>query len=288
MKTLIASALCALAGVAPADAQDNKTLSLDFGVYQSDKATTMYKSFTPILEELMADMEQRLSRPVDIKLTIFKSYDEGITAIAKGDVDFVRFGPAPYITAKDQQPGIELLAMETEKGEKRFKGVVIVAKDSPIQTIADLKGKKFAFGDQNSTIGRYLVQAELFDAGLRMDDLADCCKYLGRHDKVAQAVEAGDFDAGSVQKSTFDKANEKGTLRVLKSFDNVTKPWVARKGLDRTTFDAIRQSLFALKDEAILKELKISGFVPTTDSEYQVIRDGMKKAEGFEAKRAGT
>jgi hypothetical protein len=36
--------------------------------------------------------------------------------------------------------------------------VIAVQKDSPLKTLAELKGKKFAFGDQNSTIGRYLAQ----------------------------------------------------------------------------------------------------------------------------------
>ena len=266
--------------------QEAPTLSLTFGVYQSDKATVMYRQFTPVLDALMAAMESRLQRPVDIKLTIFRSYDDGIESVARGDVDFVRFGPAPYITAKSKQADLELLAMETENGDKRFKGVVIVQKNSPIQSLKDLKGKKFAFGDPNSTIGRYLVQAELFKAGITGRDLAEY-KYLGRHDIVVKAVEIGDFDAGSVMEQVYEKANTKGHLRVLASFDNVTKPWVARKGLDPAVRDAIRQSLFELKDPATLKELKISGFVATSDEEYQPVRDGMRLAEEFEIPRSG-
>ena len=266
--------------------EDPKALSLSFGVYQSDKATVMYRSFTPVLEALMASMESRLGHPVDIKLTIFKSYEDGIESLANGDVDFVRFGPASYITTKARQPGIELIAMETESGDKRFKGLVVVPKESPIRTLADLRGKRFAFGDPNSTIGRYLVQAELVKAGITGKDLKDY-QYLGRHDTVVKAVEIGDFDAGSVMQQTFEKANAKGTLRVLASFDNVTKPWVARKGMEKSTLDAIQAGLYSLKDPAAFKELKISGFVPTSDDEYRLVREGMKLAEGFESPRGG-
>ena len=69
--------------------------------------------------------------------------------------------------------------------------------------------------------------------------------------------------------------------------ENVTKPWVARKGLDKATYDAVQNGLFAIKDPAILKELKISGFVPTSDDEYKLTREGMQIAERFENPRSG-
>ena len=266
--------------------ETDRTVSLSFGLYQSEKATTMYKRFTPLLEALQTDMEARLGRPVDIQLKIFKTYDQAIDALASGDVDFVRFGPASYITAQARQPAIQLLAMEHENGEKRFQGHIAVRAESPIKTLADLKGRTFAFGDQNSTIGRYLVQAELVKAGIRLSDLKDH-KYLGRHDAVANAVSSGAFDAGSLRANAFEKANEKGQMRILWTFENVTSPWVARAGLDAETFKGLQQSLLAFADAASLKELKITGFAPTSDEEYRPVREGMKLADEFERERTG-
>ena len=293
MQVLIASllSLCALGTPQQRSACPSKvpsdTLTLNFGVYQSEKATVMYRKLTPIMDFLSDDLDTRLNRPVDVKLTIFNTYEECIAALVKGEVDFVRLGPASYVTAKCKQPNIELLAMEAENGEKRFKGVIIVRKDSPIHSLADLKGKRFAFGDQNSTIGRYLAQAELVKAGLHWGDLAQC-KYLGRHDTVASAVQLGDFDAGSVHIKAFDAANTKGDLRVLVSFDNVTQPWVARAGMDHAAIEALQKSLMSIKDPDLLKELKISGFLPTSDAEYQFVRDGMKQAEEFTGQTRGS
>lgn len=263
-----------------------RTLSLSFGLYQSEKATTMYKRFTPVLEALQSDMEARIGRPVDIQLRIFKTYDQAIDAIATGEIDFVRFGPASYITAKARQPAVQLLAMEQENGDKRFQGHIVVRTESPIRTLADLKGRTFAFGDLNSTIGRYLVQAELVKAGIRLSDFKDH-KYLGRHDAVANAVSSGAFDAGSLRTNAFEKANEKGQMRILWTFENVTSPWIARAGLDAEAFDALRQCLLAFSDPSSLKELKISGFFPTSDEEYQLVREGMKLADEFERERSG-
>ncbi len=283
---LISLGILALVAAAPLASAQQKTLTLTFGVYPTDKATVMYRTFTPMIDELEDRVAKRLNQPVDIHLTIFRSYEDGIDALCKGTVDFVHFGPASSIVAKQRAPGIKLLAMEHENGEKRFQGVIFVGKDSPIHTLADLKGKRFAFGDPNSTIGRWLVQAELVKAGVVADDLASF-KYLERHDQVADVVVHGDFDAGSVKMSTFQKANAKSELRSIATFENVTKPVVAREGLDQPVFEAIQSALIEMKEPALFKDLKISGFMSTSDAEYDFVREGMKRAAAFEGRRGG-
>ena len=100
------------------------TLTLSFGVYQSDKATVMYKKLTPVLEYLQEDLEKRVGRPVDIHLSIFKSYDEGIAALVNGDIDFVRFGPASYITAK-LSPIFQTLPLRTKPRNTIARNLII-------------------------------------------------------------------------------------------------------------------------------------------------------------------
>jgi phosphonate transport system substrate-binding protein len=116
--------------------------------------------------------------------------------------------------------------------------------------------------------------------GLHHDDLPNS-EYLGRHDKVAGAVELGDFAAGSLRLSAFQDLNKRGALRVLTTFENVGQPWVARAGMEKAVIEALQQGLYSIKDPSILKELKITGIVPTSDNEYAVVREGMKSAEEF-------
>ncbi len=274
--------LTALSVTSSAQELSQPTSSLTFGVYQSDKASVMYKMFFPVIQYIQSDLKRSLGRPVDIELRIFRSYDEGIESLVAGKVDFVRFGPASYITAKGRNNRIKLLAMEHKSGKKRFKGLIIVAVDSPIRSLTDLKGRSFAFGNRNSTIGRYLAQAKLVKAGIHANDLRNF-DYLGRHDKVARAVELGDYDAGAVKIKTYKRANKNGTLRTLVSFDNVTKPWVAREGLDATVFEALQKLLFGLTDPAVLKKLKVSGFMVTSDAEYELVREAIKMAWQFDS-----
>lgn len=261
--------------VTPASAEN-----LIFGVYTSDKPTVMYKKFTPIIRHLEQYMKEK---KMDVKITmkIFASYSGAIDAVVEGEIDFARFGPASYILAHGRNKGVRLLCMEHKKGKKQFKGVFITRSDAQtIVSLKDIDGKSFAFGDQNSTIGRYLSQAELVKNGITSGDLKSS-SYLGRHDKVALAVAAGNYDAGVVKENTYKKyATSKG-LKIIAEFPNVTKPWVIRAGFEEDIFKVLQQGMLRLQDKEILKSLKQDGFVVATDREYDFVRQGMKLSKQF-------
>ena len=137
-----------------------------------------------------------------------------------------------------------------------------------IQSVNELKGKRFAFGDEKSTIGRYLSQQYLLQHGITAADL-DSYDYLGRHDRVGYAVAAGEFDAGALKESTYKKLLNKGVvLRPIATFQNVTKPWVARSGLSERVFSALRLALLEYKNPEGLKALGKDGFVVGSHEDY--------------------
>ena len=153
--------------------------------------------------------------------------------------------------------------------------------DSSFNSLNDLSGSSFAFGDENSTIGRYLSQAELVEAGLTVTDL-ESYDYLGRHDRVVAAVLHGKYDAGAAKESTFAKYRETG-LRALRSFDNVTKPWVARSNIAEDHFVALQDVLLNTSNPEILTTFSksLSGVAPCEDSEYDCVREGMERSRMF-------
>jgi phosphonate transport system substrate-binding protein len=259
---------------------NDKPLRLDFGVYQSDRATVMYRKLTPILEAIQFPIEQLLQHPVDIHLTIFDDYESGITALIDGDVDFVRFGPASYILAQQRNPNISLLAMEQRKGLTRFNGFIIARADSGITELKDVRGKTFAFGDANSTIGKFLAQSELLKVGIDADDLKHY-DYLGRHDLVANAIISGTHDVGALRETTYRKLCDHKKIIIIHAFENVTKPWLARADLAQPVQEAITQALLSLDKVEVLGELGCSGFIHGVPEAYDIIREGMKKSEAF-------
>jgi phosphonate transport system substrate-binding protein len=256
---------------------------LTFGIYQFNKPTEVLKQIQPALDTLERSLGRELGESVRVQMQLTATYQEGLDRLANGTVDLVRFGPASYVTARRRSPGIELLAAEQEDGAMVCRGVIVVRADSDIRSLADLRGRRFAFGDDQSTIGRYLSQSLLVDAGITARDLAGF-EYLHRHDKVYGAVALGDFDAGALHEQIFEDRNKKtNALRPLVAFDNVGKPWIARAGLEPRLVAALRRTLLGLKEPKALKALAVSGFMVAKDADYDFVRAAMAKAEQFQA-----
>jgi phosphonate transport system substrate-binding protein len=111
-------------------------VSLVFGTYSSDKPSAMVAQLRPSLDDIAQSMGQILGEEVEINMKVVRSYDDGVALIVEGQVDFMRLGPASYVRAKDDNPGIEVLVMENKHGAKRFNGVIAVHKDSDITDVS--------------------------------------------------------------------------------------------------------------------------------------------------------
>lgn len=259
-------------------------ISLDFGVYVSDKPTTVVRQFRPLLNALEQSMAKRLGEPVQIRMKVASTYEQGLDDLITGKVGFSRFGPASYVLAKQAFPALRLLAMETNKGEKSFDGAIVVRTDSRIRGIKELAGKNFAFGDDQSTIGRYLAQLLLLENGVRANSLKHY-EYLNRHDAVGAAVADGRFDAGALKEGTLKKLIADGmSLRVLQKFPNVTKPWIAHPSMPEKVFRALHDAMLEMKDEEAFRQLAsdgADGFAAGTDGEYDRIRMSIARNPEF-------
>ena len=276
---LAAFALVLLFSLVPG--QSRADVTLVFGTYAADKPTATVKKYKPFLTFLASRMSERLGEPVDIRMKISKTYEDGIAQLANGDVDFARFGPASYVAVTEMNTEVKIVAMESKKGEKRFKGVIAVHENSEFNSLADLKGHSFAFGDELSTIGRYLAQSHLLNAGVSAANLSGF-SFLGRHDLVGEAVGAGKFDAGALKESTYKKLVQKGVpLRVLFDFDNVTKPWLAHPKVPDRVRQAMQDVMLAEKNDERVREISKNGFLAGTDEDYQLVRDAMQHSASF-------
>jgi phosphonate transport system substrate-binding protein len=263
-----------------ATTQADKTLT--FGIYGYIRSDVLYRKFTPLIDHIQKQLNIQ-GWNIEIQVKLYPNYDEAIDALTRGQIDFARFGAVSYILAKDKNPDIQLLAMENNFGRKYFNGVIFVKKDSPIQTLADVKGKMMAFGSKDSTTGRYLAQAVLKNEGITGADLAGY-DYLGQHDAVALSVSKGDFQAGASNENTFNRYKDRFGLRSITTFSCVTKPWIVRDNMDANLFNALQTILFELNDMNILKDFKRNGFVKAEDSDYDQIRKGMFAASDFPVK----
>jgi phosphonate transport system substrate-binding protein len=212
-----------------------------------------------------------------VNLVIPTNYNATVEALGNGSLDFAYLGGLTYLKARKQY-GVIPLVQRTSDLE--FHSLFITGTDSGIKSLADLKGKSFAFGDINSTSGHLMPYMELKQAGINVDaDLK--FRYTGSHPATAKAVESGAVDAGALDESVYNSMIAEGKLDKTKvrvfytSKPFVDYVWVARKDVSQDEKEKFVMAFTRLKegkDDAILQILRGKSFVRATDDEYGVLR----------------
>lgn len=254
---------------------------LTFGTYSPDKPSSMVRQLRPIVQWIAAEAGQILGEKLNIRIQVVRGYEQGVALITDGKVDFTRLGPASYVMAKRANPSLSIIAMEKKNGRKMFQGIIAVHRDSRFKSVEDLRGTVFGFGNKRSTLGRYFAQLYLTKAGIRADDLKSY-EYLGRHDKVGRAIGAQLVDAGALEETTFYKLVRSGVpIRAIAKMTNATRPWVARAGLDKRLYNALRQAMLTLDDPEIAKKFRFQGFLVGSDKDYEPTRRAIQENYRF-------
>ena len=256
----------------------------NFAVYAQQRPSTMLADMAPILAHLEERLNEILRKPVRIDLRIYRDYDSAQKALVEGSVDFMRIGSASYIECKQRNADIRLLAAQNDY----VKGCIFVRIDSPITRLEELRGKRVAFVDPDSTTGNLLPKFQLYRAGLRSRELLDRgTNYLFRHDLTISAVTNGSAHAGAARASIVGKFNEQSpVVRIIKEFgENIGMPWVGRSGLDPAEAKSLVNVLLAVRDARLLGPLgnKPTGFMSARDEDYNPLREAIIEARRFES-----
>jgi phosphonate transport system substrate-binding protein len=225
-------------------------------------------------------LASKTGRPVE--LVIPTNYNATVEALGNGSLDFAYLGGLTYLKARGAY-GVVPLVQRTS--DKQFHSLFITQTGSPIAKLADLKGKRFAFGDVSSTSGHLMPDYALRNAGIDPDsDLT--ARYTGNHPATAKAVESGTADAGALDESVFKALLDGGQIDKSKVRVFYTTPpfvdyvWVARKDIPAGERDAFANAFLALRqpaDDKVLTILRGTSFVRADDAEYATLRAIAKK-----------
>ena len=222
-----------------------------------------------------------------VELVVPTNYAAVVEAIANDKVDIAYLGGFTYVQAS-QRAGVRPLVQRER--DQEFHSVFITQPKSGINSLADLKGHTFAFGDVNSTSGHLMPAYYMRESGIDPGKLPKTL-FTGGHDATALAVANGKVDAGAMDElvlANMKKAGKIGAdqVKVFYStppfFDYV---WAARKGLDPTVSDAFSKALLKLnpsdpQDKVLLDLLNATKYVRAGDSSYEKLREAAR-AEGL-------
>jgi phosphonate transport system substrate-binding protein len=261
----------AASGVRPSTA----LAEIKFGILPRLSAVEMTQMFSPLADYLTKETGEKVT------LLIPKDFEAFKNMVKAGQTDIAFANPLVYVELR-KAANLEPLALSSEiKSGTRFRGVIIARKDSGIEKLQDLKGRKLIFVDKDSAAGYIFQMLLLSRAGLDVKKDFVQLPFAKKHDNVTMAVFNKTADAGGVREDDLDKMKDKVDLLQLKivGYTDYFPNWpvFASPKLNKATTAKIRAALLKLKpndpqSDAILGAAKLTGFAPIADKDYDNLR----------------
>ncbi len=269
----------ALAAAAPAALAQGV---LKVSAIPDEAPTELQRKFQPL--------GQYLQKATGMKVEFIPvtDYAAVVEALATKRLDLAWLGGFTFVQAKLRtNGGVTPIVQRAE--DERFISRFIVPANSTAKTLADLKGKTFAFGPASSTSGHLMPRHFLLQAGINPERDFKHVAYSGAHDATVAFVAAGKAEAGVLNASVWDKLVESkdanaAKVRVLAN----TSPffdynWTVRNDLDPALVKKLTEAFLKLdpKDPAqkeIMALQRASKFIPTKASNYDGIEAAARSA----------
>lgn len=221
-----------------------------------------------IHEPMVKLIEEATGLPVELVLT--SDYPALVEAMRAGHVELGQFSPF-----------LSLLAMDVANGEplavgvpKSYTSSIVVPKDSPIQSIEELKGKSISFADPGSTSGNFVPRLLLERAGIDPDTEMKAI-YAGGHDASALAVANGNVDAAAVSTRLIKQMEEEGfidpgSLRIIATSEEIaiSASVIAHPDLPEDLKEAITTAFVEDVTPEVLEILGVQEYKVPESSDY--------------------
>ncbi|MDB9312584.1 phosphate/phosphite/phosphonate ABC transporter substrate-binding protein [Spirulina sp. CS-785/01] len=230
-------------------------------------------------DQLANYLKDQIGIPVTVELT--ETYDNLVQLMVDEEVMMAYFGTFSYVKAKAQNDHLEPLVahIDEDSGRPWYSSVIVVRANSGIESLEDLKNKRFGFVSESSTSGFLVPSAAFKEAEIKPDtDFAEV-KYAGGHDKNATALAQGEIDAAAMTYRTFQEATASGELpegeyKVMWKSDPIpNSPYVINGKLSSDLKGQLQKAFInAPADIVGITNTESSGFTLVQDKDYEPIR----------------
>ncbi len=201
---------------------------------------------------------------------------------------------APYVQRIAKHDAIELLAAPVYAAPRYLNrpvyfSDVMVRRDSPIYTFADLRGARWAYNNLGSHSGYQVVRYYLARHGVNGDYFGSLvCS--GAHQRSMEMIANGEIDASAIDTTVFDGAREINptlcdALRVIDVLGPSSQPpWViglhVPKAVRARLRDALTHMHLETEGAALLQRHGFARFASVVDADYDDIREMLRVADG--------
>lgn len=216
----------------------------------------------------------------DARLVLTPNYDELNKFLKEGQIDIAWHGTLNYPQAR-MTTGAKTILMPKRFNKTSYGGIIVVRSDSNINTVADLKGKSFAYVDKKSASGYFFPKMLMLENKIDPDKDISRVEYMKKHDNILYSVLYKKFDAGAV----YDDAREllktdeqRAQIKILaKTAEILNEPIMVRSGLSPEFEKKIVDAFLKLnKDNPetahVIENLgNVESFVVAADKDYDEI-----------------
>jgi len=241
-------------------------------------AVEMHAMFSPLADYLSKEVGEKVT------LVVPKDFDAYKAMVKDGQID-IGFANSLVYTEIKKDVNVDPFAVSVEKkAGTKFRGIFIARKDSGIDSIKNLKGKKLIFVDKSSVV--YLTGILLLNkAGLDMNKDFEVLPFAKKVDNVTMAVFNKAADAGVIREDDLEKMKDKVDLQQIKvlAYTDYSPNWPVfiTPKLGQASAAKIRAALLKLKpneteSEKVLGAAKLTGFAPVSDKDYDSLRQAAK------------
>lgn len=211
-------------------------------------------------------LEQKLGRSVSFVQR--GNYREIVDLLRSGKIDFAWLCGYPYVRYRHE---LHLVAVPLWRGQPLYQSYLIVpSDDKTTKTIADLRGKVFAYSDPDSNSGYLYPQYVLGVLGERPSTFFTRTFFTWAHRKVVEAVGVGLADGGAVDGYVWETLGEAhpdltAATRIIDRSPLLGyPPFVARSDISARLLERFRQVLLGMADDPqggeLLGRLRLDGF----------------------------
>lgn len=236
-----------------------------FGVVPQQSAQRLAQLWTPILIYLSEETDFGLDFRTAKNIPTFEQ------RLALGGYDFAYMNPYHY-TVFSKSPGYKAIA---KRKDQAIKGILVVPKDSPIQSINDLANKKLAFPSPAAFAASILSRAHL-----KQNNINFTPNYVSSHDSVYLTVSKKLLAAGGGVMRTFNNSSQetRDNLRILWTSDGYTPhAFAVHPRVPQAVVNSLQEKLLDMskteKGKALLNTIKIkNGITSASDDDWNDIR----------------
>jgi len=232
-----------------------------------------------LYQDLATYLGQKLNRPA--QLVQGKTYDEINNLVREGTVALAIVCTNAYLEGQEVF-GMQALVVPQVKGETVYYADLIVPADSPAKSLADLRGKTFAFSDPLSNTGRLVAVDQLLQMGTTSDSFFSRTIFTYSHDNSIKAVAENLVDGATIDDQVYDFLAASGSplparTRIIARYGPFgSSPLVVNPNLDAKLKSQLRDMLLTMDTDdagrAILAKLGIDRFVVPDDRAYDSVR----------------